>query len=74
LKHIRGEKRANFYTPFLLQPLLHAAKMAVLYDHLIKLLVIGDSGVGKSCMLLRFVEDNFTPSFITTIGIDFRVG
>lgn len=47
--------------------------MAVLYDHLIKLLVIGDSGVGKSCMLLRFVEDNFTPSFITTIGIDFRV-
>lgn len=45
----------------------------VLYDHLIKLLVIGDSGVGKSCMLLRFVEDNFTPSFITTIGIDFRV-
>lgn len=47
--------------------------MSVLYDHLIKLLVIGDSGVGKSCMLLRFVEDNFTPSFITTIGIDFRV-
>lgn len=46
---------------------------AALYDHLIKLLVIGDSGVGKSCMLLRFVEDNFTPSFITTIGIDFRV-
>ena len=41
------------------------------YDHLIKLLVIGDSGVGKSCLLLRFCDDSFTPSFISTIGIDF---
>jgi len=43
------------------------------YDHLIKLLLIGDSGVGKSCLLLRFTEDTFTPSFITTIGIDFKI-
>eukprot|EP01135_Chromosphaera_perkinsii_P007998 Nk52_evm70s1073 gene=Nk52_evmTU70s1073 len=43
------------------------------YDYLIKLLLIGDSGVGKSCLLLRFSEDSFTPSFITTIGIDFKV-
>ncbi|KAI0553682.1 ras-domain-containing protein [Xylaria curta] len=40
---------------------------------LIKLLLIGDSGVGKSCCLLRFSEDSFTPSFITTIGIDFKI-
>ncbi|KAM5365593.1 hypothetical protein ACJZ2D_010928 [Fusarium nematophilum] len=39
----------------------------------IKLLLIGDSGVGKSCCLLRFSEDSFTPSFITTIGIDFKI-
>ncbi|ONM27533.1 ras related protein8B1 [Zea mays] len=38
------------------------------YDHLIKLLLIGDSGVGKSCLLLRFSDDTFTTSFITTIG------
>ena len=38
------------------------------YDYLIKLLLIGDSGVGKSCLLLRFSEDSFTSSFITTIG------
>ncbi|KAH7691687.1 Small GTPase superfamily ARF/SAR type protein [Dioscorea alata] len=43
------------------------------YDHLIKLLLIGDSGVGKSCLLLRFSDDTFTTSFITTIGIDFKI-
>ncbi|KAL6776706.1 RAB8 [Auxenochlorella protothecoides x Auxenochlorella symbiontica] len=43
------------------------------YDYLIKLLLIGDSGVGKSCLLLRFAEDSFTSSFITTIGIDFKI-
>ncbi|KAJ3444905.1 rab gtpase [Anaeramoeba flamelloides] len=43
------------------------------YDYLVKLLLIGDSGVGKSSLLLRFVEDSFTPSFITTIGIDFKI-
>jgi len=43
------------------------------YDHLIKLLLIGDSGVGKSCLLLRFSDDTFTNSFITTIGIDFKI-
>ena len=43
------------------------------YDSLIKLLLIGDSGVGKSCLLLRFAENSFTTSFITTIGIDFKI-
>ena len=41
------------------------------YDQLIKLLLIGDSGVGKSCLLLGFAEISFTPSFITTIGACF---
>ncbi|KAL3753818.1 ras-related protein RABE1c isoform X1 [Eucalyptus grandis] len=43
------------------------------YDCLIKLLLIGDSGVGKSCLLLRFSDGSFTTSFITTIGIDFKI-
>jgi Ras-related protein Rab-8A len=38
-----------------------------------QLLLIGDSGVGKSCLLLRFCDDAWTPSFITTIGIDFKI-
>jgi len=29
--------------------------------------------VGKSCLLLRFSDDSFTTSFITTIGIDFKI-
>jgi Ras-related protein Rab-8A len=30
-------------------------------------------GVGKSCLLLRYSDDSFTSSFITTIGIDFKI-
>ena len=43
------------------------------YDHLLSLLLLGDSGVGKSALLMRFAEDNFTESFIATIGIDFKI-
>lgn len=43
------------------------------YDSIMKILLVGDSGVGKSCLLVRFVEDKFSPSFITTIGIDFKI-
>jgi Ras-related protein Rab-1A len=42
------------------------------YDYLFKLVLIGDSGVGKSCLLLRFADDAFTDSYISTIGVDFR--
>ena len=30
------------------------------------------SGVGKSCLMMRFADDTFNESFITTIGVDFR--
>jgi small GTP-binding protein len=40
-------------------------------DEFLKLLIIGDSGVGKSCILSRFCEDKFTDAFYNTIGVDF---
>ena len=42
--------------------------MAKTYDYLFKLLLIGDSGVGKTCVLFRFSEDAFNATFISTIG------
>ncbi|XP_065192618.1 ras-related protein Rab-8B-like [Sycon ciliatum] len=47
--------------------------MAKTYDFLFKLLLIGDSGVGKTCILFRFSEDAFNSTFISTIGIDFKI-
>ncbi|KAK2837715.1 hypothetical protein Q5P01_014927 [Channa striata] len=46
--------------------------MARDYDYLFKLLIIGDSGVGKSSLLLRFADNTFSGSYITTIGERFR--
>jgi len=37
------------------------------------LLIIGESGVGKTCLLLRFTDDSFTANHLTTIGIDFKI-
>ncbi|TYI91375.1 hypothetical protein E1A91_D03G187800v1 [Gossypium mustelinum] len=43
------------------------------YDYLFKLLLIGDSDVGKSCLLLRFSDDSYLESYISTIGVDFKI-
>lgn len=43
------------------------------YDYLFKLLLIGDSSVGKSCILLRFADDSYADSYISTIGVDFKI-
>lgn len=42
------------------------------YDYLIKLLSLGDSGVGKTTFLYRYTDNKFNSKFTTTVGIDFR--
>lgn len=41
-------------------------------EGLIKLVMVGDSGVGKSCLLDKFLDDSSTNNFISTIGVDIR--
>lgn len=43
------------------------------YDHLFKLLIVGDSGCGKSALLMRYVDSEFQTAYMTTIGVDFKV-
>lgn len=47
--------------------------MSFLYNNLVKLLIIGNSGVGKSSLLERFTENQFSEDYIYTIGVDFKV-
>jgi small GTP-binding protein len=41
-------------------------------DFYIKFLVLGDSHVGKTCILHRMIEKKFNPNFAATVGIDFK--
>jgi GTPase SAR1 family protein len=40
-------------------------------DKMIKLLLIGNSGVGKSSILMRFSDNKFVHNYYNTIGVDY---
>lgn len=43
------------------------------FDYLVKVLLIGESGVGKTCLLQQFIENKFLMNHLPTIAIDFRM-
>lgn len=43
------------------------------YDWLVKVIILGDSGVGKTNVLSRFCDEKFTLSHMATIGVDFKI-
>lgn len=47
--------------------------MTEVYDHLFKILLVGDSGVGKTCILLRFTAGEFREDTRNTVGVDLKV-
>ena len=43
------------------------------YDYAFKIVIIGESNVGKTCLLLRYTDDSFTANYLSTIGLDFNI-
>ena len=43
------------------------------YDYLIKVLLLGDSNTGKSSIILRYTENSFDSSMVSSIGVDFKI-
>jgi Ras-related protein Rab-8A len=42
-------------------------------SYLVKVIVIGDSGVGKTNLITRFCENHFKDTYVATIGVDFKI-
>ena len=43
------------------------------YDTMAKVIIIGDSGIGKTVLITRFCESTFKESYVATIGVDFKI-
>lgn len=43
------------------------------FDYMYKVLIVGNSGAGKTAFLIRYCDDCFSSSFVATVGIDFKV-
>lgn len=43
------------------------------YDVLVKIVIVGESGVGKTCLLQRFENEDFSVNHVPTIAIDFKM-
>ena len=43
------------------------------FDYMYKVLIVGNSAVGKTAFLVRYCDETFFPAFVSTVGIDFKV-
>jgi Ras-related protein Rab-1A len=43
------------------------------YKYLFKIILIGKSGVGKTCLIKRYADDVYQTNYISTIGVDFKI-
>ena len=46
--------------------------MSIKHEGRVKILMLGESGVGKSSILLRFTENKFSNDFVTTLGVEYK--
>lgn len=46
---------------------------ALAYDYVLKIVVVGNSKAGKTAFLERYCNDVFIPSYVSTVGVDFRL-
>ena len=47
--------------------------MSVLNENVYKILLLGDSTVGKTCFLMKYTDKTFQEEHMTTIGFDYRI-
>jgi len=48
------------------------AQLQADFEYIVKILGLGDSGVGKTAFLNRYIDEKFIEEFVSTVGIDFR--
>lgn len=52
---------------------MNSPKKTEKYDFMAKVIIIGDSGIGKTVLITRFCESTFKESYVATIGVDFKI-
>ena len=49
-----------------------ASTVSTDFDYVFKLVIVGDMSVGKSALLIRYVNDTYHENYLATLGVDFR--
>ena len=68
-QHNTSRQSADSQFPHLLHPVLKMED----YKYLFKVVLVGNAGVGKTCLVRRFTQGMFPPGQGATIGVDFMI-